>query len=268
MDTIKVKDKEIPAVGLGTWELSGSECTRCVTEALKLGYRHIDTAQIYDNERQIGNALKKTRVPRKEIFLVTKIATTNFKYDDAVKSVMESLEKLKTDYIDLILLHWPNSDVPLEQPLDAMNELKERGKVKYLGLSNYPPSLVDRAAKTIEVFCNQIEYHPYLSQDKLLKHSAKNSYLITAYCPIAKGRIMKDATISDISEKYGKTPAQLTLRWLFQQGVASIPKSSSKEHLRENLDIFDFELERKDMDRVSSLSIDLHLDPVSYLAND
>lgn len=268
MEEIKVKKNKVPAVGLGTWLLSDNECIKCVEHALELGYRHIDTAQSYDNEKQIGQAIKNSNIRREDIFLADKISTSNFSYDDAIQSTNESLENLKTDYVDLLLMHWPNSSVPLEETLDAMNELKESGKAKNIGLSNFPPSLVVKASDKIEIFCNQIEYHPYLSQDTLIRQSKRMKYLITAYCPIAKGRVLKDGNIHEIADRYEKSPVQITLRWLFQQGVASIPKSADFEHMKENIDIFDFELSRDDMKTISALEMDLHLDPVSYLAND
>ncbi len=268
MEEITIKKNKVPAIGLGTWLLSGDECVKCVEHALGLGYRHIDTAQIYENEKQIGKAIKKSSVSRGEIFLVDKISTSNFSYDDAIKSTEESLDNFQTDYVDLLLMHWPNNSVPLEETLDAMNELKESGKAKNIGLSNFPPSLMLKAAEKIKIFCNQIEYHPYLSQDTLIRQSKRMKYIITAYCPIAKGRVLKDGNIREIADRYEKSPVQITLRWLFQQGVATIPKSADFDHMKENIEIFDFELSRDDMKIISSLEMDLHLDPVSYLASD
>lgn len=268
MEEFTVKKQKVPAVGLGTWQLEDKECIKCVEHALELGYRHIDTAQIYENEKEIGTAIKNSAVKREDIFLVDKISTSNFNYEDALKSTDESLEKLQTDYVDLLLMHWPNNSVPLEETLEAMNEIKDSGKAKHLGLSNFPPSLVDKASEHIDIFCNQIEFHPYLEQNALIRQSKKMKYMVTAYCPIAKGRVLKDGNIQEISDKYEKSPVQITLRWLYQQNVASIPKSADFDHMKENLEIFDFELNREDMKIIDSLEMDLHLDPVSYLAKD
>lgn len=256
----------IPAIGLGTWTLNGNECRETIINAIYSGYRHIDTAQIYGNEGEIGCAMEETGINRAELFIVTKISPSSLKYDDVVESTRRSLEKLRTDYLDLLLIHWHDKSVPVGETVSAMNSLKESGEVISIGVSNFPPSLVDEAMQYGEIVCNQVEYHPYLSQKKLLEHSSAGNYLITAYCPVAKGRVMKDTVIGEIGSRYGKTPAQVTLRWLFQQGVISVPKSSDPDHLSENTDIFDFELSREDMDSIYSLDRGLHLDPVSHMS--
>ncbi len=263
---IRFRDLEVPLIGLGTWLLSGEECVRTVQTALSLGYRHIDTAPIYGNEKEIGKAVRFSEIPRDELFIVTKIPPSNFRFDDAIRSVGESLDDLGTGYVDLILMHWPDRDVPVEDTVRAMNSLRINGMTRAIGLSNFPPRLIDDASKFGDIFCNQIEYHPYLSRDKLILHSKKSDYLLTAYCPLAKGRVLWDETIKKIGAKYSKTPAQVTLRWIIQQGICAIPKSSNKERLRENIDIFDFELDNEEIDIISSLNRGLHLDPVSHLS--
>lgn len=256
----------MPALGLGTWLLSGEKCFETVKTALSLGYRHLDTAQIYGNEKEVGRAVRNSGVERSDIFLVTKISTSNFRYDDAVKSTHNSLEELGTDYIDLLLMHWPDSSVPVGETVSAMNELSENGFVKYIGLSNFPPSKVEEAMLYGDICCNQIEFHPYLSQDRLILHSRSNDYLLTAYCPIAKGRVAGDKTLGEIGKKYSRTSSQVALRWIIQQGICAIPKSSGADHLRENIGIFDFELEEKEMETIGSLAKGLHLDPVSHMS--
>lgn len=263
---ISIKNTEVPAIGLGTWLLSGKECIETVRLALSIGYRHIDTAQIYGNENEIGAAIRDSGMGRDELFLVTKVATSNFRYGNVIRSTLDSLDKLKTDYVDLLLLHWPDSRVPLEESVGAMNRLVEDSRVRRTGLSNFPPSMVEHALGYGDIFCNQIEYHPYLSQDEPVAHAGRNGYLITAYCPLAKGQVADDKAIRGIGMKYDRTPAQVTLRWLYQQGVCAIPKSSSEKHLRENMDIFGFELTKEDMDIISSLDKGLHLDPVSHMS--
>jgi 2,5-diketo-D-gluconate reductase B len=239
---------------LGTWRLSGQECVRAVECALALGYRHIDTAQMYANEGEVGRGIENSGVDREDIFLVTKVRTSSFSYDDVIYSTRESLKKLETDYVDLLLMHWPNPSVPLEETLGAMTELQQEGSVRYVGVSNFPPSMVEEAAQHAAVFCNQVEYHPYRAQDELLDQAKEMDYLLTAYSPVAKGRVSNDATLRDIGETHGKTPAQVALRWLIQQEkVVAIPKAASEDHLRSNLDIFDFELSDEQMERIFTL---------------
>ena len=251
MEYQEIKREKVPALGLGTWRLSGQGCVRAVERALALGYRHIDTAQMYANEGDVGRGIRNSSVDREEIFLVTKVRTSSFSHDDVIRSTHESLKKLQTEYVDLLLMHWPNPSVPLGETLGAMTELQEEGSVKHAGVSNFPPSMVEEAARYATVFCNQVEYHPYRAQDELLEQAREMDYLLTAYSPVAKGRVSKDATLREIGEFHGKTPAQVALRWLIQQEkVAAIPKAASEDHLRSNLDIFDFELSDEEMEHI------------------
>ncbi len=254
MDYQTIKGEKVPALGLGTWRLSGQECVRAIERALALGYRHIDTAQMYANEGEVGRGMHNSGVDREEIFLVTKVRTSSFSHEGVIRSTHESLEKLQTDYIDLLLMHWPNPSVPLEETLGAMRELQEKGSVTYVGVSNFPPSMVEEATRHAEIFCNQVEYHPYRAQDGLLKQAREMDYLLTAYSPVAGGGAVNDRTLREIGEAYGKTAAQIALRWLTQQEkVAAIPKAASEDHLRSNFDIFDFELDDEEIERVSTL---------------
>jgi diketogulonate reductase-like aldo/keto reductase len=193
-------------------------------------------------------------VNREEIFLVTKVWTSSFSYDGVVRSTRGSLKKLQTEYVDLLLMHWPNSSVPLEETLGAMRELQEEGSVKHVGVSNFLPSMVEEATQHAEIFCNQVEYHPYRAQEELLKQAKEMDYLLTAYSPVAGGAAVNDATLREIGMAHGKTAAQVALRWLIQQEkVAAIPKAASEDHLRSNLDIFDFELSDEETERVIAL---------------
>jgi diketogulonate reductase-like aldo/keto reductase len=249
-----IEGEKVPSLGLGTWRLSGEECTRVVERALALGYRHIDTAQMYANEGEVGRGIRNSSVDREEIFLVTKVRTSSFSHDNVLRSTRESLKKLQTEYVDLLLMHWPNPSVPLEETLGAMRELQEEGSVKHVGVSNFPPSMVEEATEHAEIFCNQVEYHPYRTQDELLAQARDMDYLLTAYSPVAKGRILNDATLREIGQVYDKTPAQVTLRWLIQQEkVVAIPKAASEDHLRSNFEVFDFELSNEEMERVFEL---------------
>ena len=254
MEYQKIKGETVPSLGLGTWRLSGRECVRAVESALALDYRHIDTAQMYANEGEVGRGIRNSGVSREEIFLVTKVSTSNFSHDDVIRSTSGSLKKLQTEYIDLLLMHWPNPSVPLGETLGAMTELQEEGSVKHVGVSNFPPSMVEDATEHATVFCNQVEYHPYRAQDELLKQAREMDYLLTAYSPVAKGRVLSDATLKEIGDAHGKTPAQVALRWLIQQEkVAAIPKAARANHLSGNFDIFDFELGDEEMEPIFAL---------------
>ncbi len=249
-----IKGEKVPSLGLGTWRLTGAECTRAVERALVLGYRHIDTAQIYGNEEQVGQGIQNAGVDREEVFLVTKVWTNSFSYKRTIESTRESLRKLGTAYVDLLLMHWPNPSVPLEETLGAMTELQNEGNVRHIGVSNFPPSMVEEAARHATVFCNQVEYHPYKGQDELLEQAKEMDYLLTAYTPLARGAVLEDRTLRNIGEAHGKTPAQVALRWLIQQEkVAAIPKATSEDHLKGNLDVFDFELSNEEMEHLSGL---------------
>ncbi len=249
-----IKGEKIPSLGLGTWRLTDHKCARAVERALVLGYRHIDTAQIYRNEEQVGQGFENAEVDREEVFLVTKVWTSNFSYKKTIESTRENLRKLGTDYVDLLHMHWPNPSVPLEETLSAMTELQNEGSVRHVEVSNFPLSMVEEAARYATVFCNQVEYHPYKGQDELLEQAKDMDYLLTAYSPVAKGAVLNDRTLLGIGEAHGKRPAQVALRWLIQQEkVAAIPKATSEDHLKGNLNVFDFELSNEEMERISEL---------------
>jgi 2,5-diketo-D-gluconate reductase B len=249
-----IRGETVPSLGLGTWRLSGQECIRAVERALALGYRHIDTARIYANEGEVGRGIQNSGVNREEIFLVTKVWTSSFSYDGVIRSTRGSLKELQTEYVDLLLMHWPNPSVPLEETLGAMSELQEEGSVRHVGVSNFPPSMVEEATLHAEIFCDQVEYHPYRAQEELLKQAKEMDYLLTAYSPVAGGAAVNDATLREIGKAYGKTAAQVALRWLIQQEkVAAIPKAASEDHLVGNFDIFDFELSDEETERIFAL---------------
>jgi 2,5-diketo-D-gluconate reductase B len=254
MEYQMIKGEKVPALGLGTWRLSGQECVNAVEHALALGYRHIDTAQMYANESEVGRGMINSGVDREEIFLVTKIRTSSFSHDDVIWSTRESLKKLRTEHVDLLLMHWPNPSVPLKETLGAMEELQEERSVKHIGVSNVPTSMVEEATQHAEIFCNQVEYHPYKAQDQLLEQAREIDYLLTAYSPVAKGAVANDPVLKEIGEAHGKSPPQVALRWLIQQQkVAAIPKAASENHLKSNLDVFDFKLNNEEMERIFAL---------------
>ena len=255
MKYVTVQGVAVPALGLGTWQIEGAACAEAVQHALSLGYRHIDTAQGYDNEEFVGKGLQKGGVARDEIFLTTKVKPDNFKHGQVLASTRESLSKLETDYVDLLLLHWPNPEVPLAETLGALVELQGEGAVRHIGVSNFPAKLVNEVQEITRIFANQVEYHPYLGQEKLLEQARAQDYMLTAYSPIAQGEVTDDETLKTIGEAHGKSPVQVTLRWLIQQDhVVAIPKASSEKNRVSNFEIFDFELSDDEMARIFALS--------------
>ena len=263
MDTVTIKDTQVPALGFGTWMIQGQACIDSVEDALSLGYRHIDTAQIYENEAEVGKAIGRSNTSRQDIFLTTKLWRDNIPGDRVLKSLHKSLRQLETDYVDLLLIHWPMDDVPVEETLAPMIEAKEAGKVRHLGVSNYPPSWVKKATSVTDIACNQVEYHPFLGQDALLELAEAHGMMLTAYSPLARGRVLDDETLQEIAQNHGKSPAQVALRWLIDQPrVAAIPKAESPEHRRSNLEIFDFQLTDGERSAIDDLPKDQRvLDP-------
>lgn len=254
MQYVTVQGEEIPALGLGTWQITGPACQRAVTDALDLGYRHIDTAQAYDNEQQVGRGLAESEVDRDEIFLTTKVWHKNLTQNEVVATTDQSLSKLGTDYVDLLLVHWPVDDVPFKETFDAMRHLRNEEKVRHLGVSNFPPSKLEEALDYAPLLCNQVEYHPFLAQTDLLELCRENDMMLTAYSPLARGHALRDPTLKEIGESHDKSPAQVILRWLIQQdNVAAIPKAASHQHRVANLEIFDFELTDEQMATIHDL---------------
>src|SRR6202166_3126562 len=252
MQFVEANGARIPAIGLGTWELRGRACARLVEQALRLGYRHIDTAQIYDNEREVGEGLRASKVRRDEIFVTTKVWTTHFAPNDLERSTRESLSKLHLSEVDLLLLHWPNPRVPLQETLGALAHVRKLGLARHIGVSNFTVALIEQAVAACPepLVCDQVEFHPYLDQTKVLEACARQGLALVAYSPVAKGRIKGDALLGQIGRKYRKTAAQVCLRWLMQQNVIAIPRTSKIERLSENIDIFDFELSGDEMQSV------------------
>lgn len=259
---------QMPQLGYGVYQVTQADCERCVLDALRVGYRSIDTAQSYFNEEQVGSAIKKSDVPREEIFLTTKVWMEHYGYEATLASVKESLRKLQTDYIDLMLLHQPFADV--YGAWRALEELYEAGTVRAIGISNfYPDRMVDLASfARIKPMVNQVETHPLNQQKEAMKWMQKYGVQIEAWAPLGEGRgqLFAHPTLVAIGEKYGKTAAQVMLRWNIQRGVVVIPKSVHVERMEENFNIFDFELTTKDMDAIAAMdtatsSFFSHTDP-------
>lgn len=239
---------KVPKLGFGTFKLEGEMATRAVKQALEVGLRHIDTAQIYQNEAAVGLAMKKSPVPREDIFLTTKIWRDSLNEKEVYKTFQESLERLKTDYVDLLLVHWPNLKIPLEETLSAFHTLKEKNKTRHIGVSNFTCDLLKQAQKICpSLITNQVEYHPFLCQQKLLTLIDHQSIFLTAYSPLMRGKVFKIQPLVDMAEKYNKSPGQLVLKWLVdQKNVVTLFKASNKKHIKENFNIFDFELKDED----------------------
>ena len=246
----------IPSIGLGTWDIRGKEGEKTIQLALEVGYRHIDTAQMYENEKEVGNAISDSKIEREEIFITTKIYTLIVKNDGIEDSFENSLINLKTDHVDLLLIHFPAFTTNLNDMLDILFKLKETGKTKNVGISNFNHNLVKECIKLgyKDIFCNQVEYHPYLEQNNLIRVLKEYNILPVAYSPLAKGKLLNDKVVIKIAEKYSKQPAQIILRWLNQQDWISIPKSANEDRMKENMNIFDFTISEKDMNLLHGLA--------------
>jgi diketogulonate reductase-like aldo/keto reductase len=256
MDYIEVGGVVIPRLGFGTWQVTGDEARTMVEGALEAGYRHIDTAQIYENESEVGAALAASGVPRDELFITTKVWTKRFHEGDLQQSVDESLERLGLDHVDLLLLHWPMPEPPLEETIAALNDVHARGLTRSIGVSNFPVVELRRAVElsAAPIVTNQIEYHPFLTQRAQIAEMERLGSTITAWSPLARGRIADDREILAIAQAHGRTAGQVTLRWLLQQpGTIIIPQTSKPQRMAENLDIFDFELTDEEMARLHAL---------------
>jgi diketogulonate reductase-like aldo/keto reductase len=255
MQNIILKNATIPALGLGTFQLPDDTAREITATALSAGYRHIDTAQIYRNEEGVGTAIQNAGIARDEIFLTTKVWRESLSRQDFLPSVEESLHKLRTDYVDLLLIHWPNPSVAIPEYMDQLMEAQRKGYTKYIGVSNHPTALLDQVLATgADIITNQVEYHPLINQTKLYNYLREKGITLTAYSPIAQGKVLGNTTLQGIAEKYGKNEVQVSLRWLLQQeGVLAIPRTSKAERLASNIDIFDFELTPEEVSQIDQL---------------
>jgi 2,5-diketo-D-gluconate reductase A len=253
---IRSGDVLMPALGFGTWQLENGTAVPLVEKALEVGYRHIDTAQIYGNERDVGAAIRNSGVKRDEIFLTTKVWIDHFADGDLQRSAAKSLEHLGVDQVDLLLLHWPKPETPLAETLQALNEVRARGWTRAIGLSNFPSALLQQAADLSEapIATDQVEYHPYLSLRTLKAKADALGTSITAWSPLAQGKVAVDPVLIEIGRAHGKTPGQVTLRWIIQQGVIAIPRTSNPKRIEENFDVLDFELTADEMTRIHGLA--------------
>jgi 2,5-diketo-D-gluconate reductase B len=256
MKYLDIQGDRFPAIGLGTSGLEGRRCTDVVRTALGLGYRHIDTAQAYGNEREVGRAIAASGVKREDIFVVTKVWRSSLKPRDVHRSTEGSLDSLGTGYVDLLLIHWPNESIPLGDTLKAFGELKAAGKARHIGVSNFPLNLLREAVEThrAPVFANQVEYHPLLDHAALLAYMRARNIALTAYSPLGRGRLVDNPVLAKIGRKRGKSASQIALAWLLRQdGVAAIPKFSSEAHGRANLEAFGIALDEGELEAIAGL---------------
>ena len=247
----------IPCIGFGTFGMRGSKLANLIVHAVRAGFRHIDTAQIYGNEDAVGEGIQMSGVSRDDVFITTKVWVSNYERSRFERSVNESLKALHTDYIDLLLLHWPSTAMPLEDQLGQLNALVHAGKVLSIGVSNFNRALLQRAVELsdIPLATNQFEYHPYLNQKRLITATQRAGAAVTAYCAMAIGQVFSDPVLQRIARRYNKSVPQIVLRWLLQQkGVVALSRTEREEHLKENLNVFDFALEEVDMSAIFRLA--------------
>jgi 2,5-diketo-D-gluconate reductase B len=259
MKFIEVKGARVPALGFGTWPLSGADCVRAVAEAIEVGYRHIDTAQIYGNEAEVGAGIARAGIARGELWVTTKLGPGSLAAKDVARGAEDSLKKLGLDYVDLLLIHWPSRTVPMAETLAAMARLRDAGKTRFIGVSNFTVTLLDEAVARhgADLLCDQVEYHPFLSQAKVLGAVRRHGLMLTAYSPVGRGKVNDDPTLRRLGAKYGKSAAQIALRWLMEQdGVAAVPKAGQRAHMEANLALFDFALAPEDRAAVDALAGD------------
>jgi 2,5-diketo-D-gluconate reductase B len=257
VQTVTAHGATIPVIGFGTWNIGGDICARAVEEALRVGYRHIDTAAGYRNEEVVGGAIKASGVPRDEIFLTTKVAPEDLADDDFQRSADRSVRLLGVDQVDLLLIHWPSKAIPVAHTIRSLNKTKERGVTRHIGVSNFTTAHLKEAwaATDAPLVTNQCEYHPYLNQDRGLAACRENGMFFTAFSPLAREAVLADPVINEIAVKHRRTPAQVILRWDIQQDrVVPIPKSSKPEHIASNFDIFGFSLTDEEMAAIAHLS--------------
>ncbi len=263
--TLKMPNGAMPKIGFGTWRLRGAECISAVLSALKMGYRHLDTAVFYQNEADVAEAIRQSGVHREEIFLTTKLWPTHASAKQAVAECRASLKRLNTDYADLYLVHYYPESCPLSGTLSAFKTILDEGLAKNVGVSNFSEAdLAEALAEQsgVPIACNQVEMHPYLPQPELRDFCQSRGVAVTAYCPVARGRILADPVLGEIAVAHQKTVAQVSLRWLLEKGCAVIPKASSPAHQKENLDVVNWSLTSGEMAAIDGIGRTLRLVPL------
>jgi diketogulonate reductase-like aldo/keto reductase len=255
MQTIEANGARIPTPGLGTMTLKEDICIDIVAAALRRGYRHLDTAQMYGNEREVGEGMRASGLAREDVFLTTKVWHNRLAPGDLERSVDESLTRLQLPYVDLLLIHWPNAAIPLKDTLGALVRVKRAGLTRHIGVANFTVALIEEAAGLAgePLVTNQIEVHPFIDRAKVKDACRRHGLSVTAYCPIARGKVPGNPVIEGIAKAHGKSAGQVALRWLVQQGVIPIPRTAKVDRLKENLAVFDFALAPAEMAEITAL---------------
>ncbi len=255
MDVVESHGARIPILGFGTMTLKEDQCVQLVEAALTLGYRHLDTAQMYGNEREVGSGMRGSGLKREDIFLTTKVWFTRLAAGDFERSVDESLERLAIPWVDLLMVHWPNAQVPLAESIATLCKTKKAGLTKHIGVANFNIAMIEEALNLASepIAVLQIETHPYLDQSKVIAAARRHAMAVVGYCPLTRGKVPADPTLQKIGRAHGKTPAQVALRFLEQQQIIPIPRTSKRERLAENLGSFDFALNEAEMAEIAKL---------------
>ncbi|MBX0321741.1 aldo/keto reductase [Halomicroarcula sp. F13] len=255
----------MPMLGLGTWQNDDpEECATSVQTALEAGYRHVDTAQAYGNEDAVGDGIAAADVAREDVFLATKVWTSNLAYDDVLDSVADSLDDLGVDAVDLLYVHWPSGEYDAEETLAAFDELYEQGAIRNVGVSNFEPHHVEEAMEVLDapVFANQVEMHPFLPQEELRAHAAEHDYELVAYSPLARGEVFESDVLTGIADDHGVSAAQVSLAWLREKGVTAIPKATGRDHIVDNLSSTTLDLSDEEVARIDDVErTDRRIDP-------
>jgi len=256
MQYVEAHGCRIPTIGLGTMTLKEDVCVQAVKTALQIGYHHIDTANFYGNEKENGEGFRQSGVKRDDMFITTKVRENNLTPENFQRSLDQSLSNLQLPYVDLLLIHWNNKDIPFSVSIPSLCKAKKDGKAKNIGVANFTTKMLDEAwAVTTEpLVCNQIEMHPFINQDKVLAASKKHGMAVVAYCPIARGKVPGADALERIGKAHGKSAAQVSLRYLVQRGVSAIPRTATPDHLKANLDVFDFQLSEPEMAELKALN--------------
>ncbi|WP_425498328.1 aldo/keto reductase [Halogeometricum salsisoli] len=255
----------MPMLGLGTWQNEDPEdCAKAVETALNTGYRHIDTAQAYDNEEHVGEGIENADVPREDVFLATKVWKANLAYDDVLSSTEESLEKLGVDSVDLLYIHWPAGEYDPEETFRALNELYDDGKIDRIGISNFEPENIEEAVEHSDapIFANQVELHPLLQQEEIRSACEEHDIEVVAYSPLARGNVFDDDVLGEIADDHGVSAAQVSLAWLREKGVTAIPKATGEDHIQDNWESLGVELDDEQIERIDEMDRnDRQVDP-------
>ena len=256
MQFVEAHGARIPQIGLGTMTLKGDVCVQAVKAALQIGYRHLDTAAFYGNEVENGEGLRQSGVKREDVFITTKVRENNLTPENFNKSLDQSLKNLQLPYVDLLLIHWNNKDIPFSVSIPALCAARKDGRAKHVGVANFTTKMLDDAWRVTSepLVCNQIEMHPFINQDKVLATSKKHGMAVVAYCPIARGKVPGAEVLERIGQAHGKTAAQVSLHYLVQMGVIPIPRTATPAHLKQNLDVFDFTLSAAEMADLKTLN--------------